>query len=304
VAEALCLLADLGATAPAGGPLGEQGGVFWIALPESARETALGRLARLGYCTAVDALAPLPGGASPRGERAASVRWRGVAYRVARLYEEDAGTARESAPDRRLFLIEDAAGEVRAVRGYRGDGGATSRRALPVCDARLLVNLAAPPGGGRLLLDPFAGAGGIVREAVASGCLVASADLDPVVRHGLAGLGARHCVADAASLPFRPGAFDAVATEPPYHPEALPSVLGGLREIARVLRSGGRVALLCAAAQADPLRREAAMLGLEPFLDIPIDRKGLGVAALAWRKGLMPSPAVGLAPGDETRELA
>jgi len=283
VAEALCLLEGLEATAPAGGPLSEQGGVFWIELPEAGESAARERLPRLGYTVAVDALIALPEGASPRGERGGLVRWRGRLCRVERLYTEDEAAARESAPDRRVFLLEDERGTVRAVRGYRGDGGETSRRALPVCDARLLVNLALPPGGTRLL-DPFAGAGGVVREAMAAGCRVASVDVDPMLRHGLAGLGARHCVADAARLPFGAARFDAVATEPPYHPEALPAVLGGLREIARVLRPGGRAAMLCAAAQARPLRREAEGLGLVLFLDVPIDRKGLGVALLVWRR--------------------
>ena len=53
-------------------------------------------------------------------------------------------------------------------------------------------------------------------------------------------------------------------------------------------RLSHRAALLCASAQADPLRREAAALGLQPFLDTPIDRKGLGVVVLAWQKGERP----------------
>lgn len=292
--EAQCLLQDLGATAPTGGPLSEQGAVFWIELAEEAETAARDRLPRLGYTVAVDAVVPVPGGAAPRGERGVLVRWRGAPHRIERIYEEDAGAARESAPDRRVFLLPDAAGDVRPVRGYRGDGGEMSRRALPVCDARLLVNLVAPAfqsgeGPGRLL-DPFAGAGGIVREALAGGGaggplpLVASVDLDAVLRFGLAALGARHSVADAARLPFRDAMFDAVATEPPYHAEALPAVVGALGEIARVLRPGGRVAMLCAAPQAEPLRLAAAACTLTRFLDAAIDRKGLGVVALAWRK--------------------
>lgn len=282
VVEALRLLEELGATAPPGGPLSEQGGVFWIELPDGAADTARERLPRLGYTVAVDALVPMGERVSARGERGAVVRWRGGAYRVERIHAEDADAAREAAPDRRVFLLPNETGAVRAVRGYRGDGGETSRRALPLCDCRLLVNLTLPAGSG-WLLDPFAGAGGIVREGVAAGAKVASVDIDPILRHGLPALGAHHLVADAARLPFRSHTFDAVATEPPYHPEAQGVVTGGLREIARVLKPGGRVALLCAAAQAEPLRRAAASLGLCPFLDLAIDRKGLGVVALAWR---------------------
>ena len=40
-AEALCLLRDLHPTAPGGGPGGERGGVFWIALPPNALDRAV-----------------------------------------------------------------------------------------------------------------------------------------------------------------------------------------------------------------------------------------------------------------------
>lgn len=288
VAEALALLRDLGPSAPPVGPLAERGGVFWVALPAGAVATALPRLPRLGYTRAVDLLEPAD--AARPGERGRSggpsaepVRWRGRTWRLARVYEENAATLRERAPDRRAFALETAGG-VRVVHGYRGDGGALSRRGLPVADARLLVNLAAPPAGG-LVLDPFAGAGGIVLEALAGGYAVASCDRDPALRHGLARFGARHCVADARALPFRDGTVAAVATEPPYDPEAAPAVTAALAELARVLRAGGRIAILAAVGQADGLRRAASALGLAPLLDAAIDRKGLPVVALTWQTG-------------------
>jgi SAM-dependent methyltransferase len=199
------------------------------------------------------------------------------------VYEEDAEAMRERAPDRRVFLFETSEGEVRAIRGYRGDSGLLSRRGLPVCDACLLANLVwSTPGA--MILDPFAGIGGIVVEALANGYLVVSTDLDPVLRHGLAYLGALHCVADASALPFASATFDAIATEPPYHEQAQETVLGSLREMHRVLKAGGRLALLCALSQADALRREAAASGFESYLDTPINRKGLDVVAFAWQK--------------------
>ena len=42
------LLHDLGATAPPGGPLSDQKGVFWILLPETQLNEAEKRLPRLG----------------------------------------------------------------------------------------------------------------------------------------------------------------------------------------------------------------------------------------------------------------
>ncbi len=287
-AEALCLLHDLGATAPGGGPLAERGGLFWIALPLDRLEQATARLPRLGYARAVDLLEPAPAFAARQplrgrgNEPADIVRWRGRPFRLARLWTEDAGALRERAPDRRVFALEQADGAVRAIRGYRGDGGPLGRRGLPVCDARLLVNLVSGAPAGPLL-DPFAGIGGILLEAVASGRRVVSCDIDPALRHGLAATGVRHCVADAGRLPFATASIAAIATEPPYDRGAERAILAALAEGARVLLPDGRLAILCAAWQAEGLRRAATALGLTPVLDAALDRKGLEVVVLAWK---------------------
>jgi hypothetical protein len=283
--EALCLLRDLDPTAPDRGPRGERGGVFWIALPPDALDRAAARFPRLGYTRAVDLPEDIAHIAVRRGRaaRAERVRWRRREYQLTRLYEEDADAAREAAPDRRIFTFEGARGDVRAVTGYRGDSGPLSRRGLPVCDARLLVNLVTRAEGA-ICLDPFAGVGGIVLEAVASGYRVLSCDLDPALRHGLSTLGARHTVADARSLPFNSETIDAIATEPPYDARAEAAVLKSLAEMHRVLKPGGRLALLCAAWQAEGLRQKASALRLTNFLDSPINRKGTDCAVLAWEK--------------------
>jgi SAM-dependent methyltransferase len=211
------------------------------------------------------------------------VRWRSKPFQFVRLYEEDPECARENAPDRRVFLLEQSSGDVRPVRGYRGDGQALSRRGLPVYDARLLVNLTGARPGDRLL-DPFAGIGGLVQEARASGCRVYSLDIDTSLRFGLAQFGAKHVVGDARALPFPENSMDAIATEPPYDDEALPAVVQSLGEMARVLRPDGRLTMLCTLAQAQALRPIAASLSLETWLDEDVDRKGLPCVLLAWRK--------------------
>jgi 16S rRNA G966 N2-methylase RsmD len=285
--EALSLLRDLDVVASSGGPLSEQGGVFWISVPVAALETVIARLHRLGYTCAVDLLETEQGDSESalRAQKAQVqlVSWQRKLYRLVRVYEEDAQLMREGAPDRRTFLLRTNEGEVRSIQGYRGDGQPLSRRGLPVYDARMLVNLVAA-GEGTLLLDPFAGTGGIVIEALASGCRVTSADFDPALQEGLSHLGAKHYVADASCLPFADGIFDAIATEPPYHEQAKSTVIGALHEMGRVLKEGGRLAILCAATQADDLRQEATCLGLKSYLDAPINRKGLEVAVLAWQK--------------------
>jgi hypothetical protein len=278
-AEALALLHDLEPSAPAGGPLADRGGVVWVEVPEDRLAAAAARLPRLGYSTAVDLLVA----DQPPGPGGPAVRWRRRGWRLERLHAEDAAGHRERAPDRRVFLVEAGGGPVRPVRGYRGGAGPLERRGLPVCDARLLVNLVAPAGPGRLL-DPFAGVGGVALEARAAGWRVLTGDLDPALRHGLGRLGAAHLVADARALPLRGGSLDAVATEPPYDRSVGPLADQALAEACRLLRPGGATAWLCAAWQAPGLRATAAAVGLRPVLDCPVDRKGVQVVALAWRR--------------------
>jgi hypothetical protein len=277
--EALALLHDLEPSAPSGGPLADRGGVVWVEVPEDRLAAAAARLPRLGYSTAVDLLVA----DEPPGRGGPPVRWRRRGWRLERLHAEDAAGHRERAPDRRVFLVEAGGGPVRPVRGYRGGAGPLERRGLPVCDARLLVNLVAPAGPG-WLLDPFAGVGGVALEARAAGWGVLTGDLDPALRHGLGRLGAAHLLADARALPLRGGSLDAVATEPPYDRSVGPLADQALAEACRLLRPGGATAWLCAAWQAPGLRATAAALGLRPVLDCPVDRKGVPVLALAWRR--------------------
>jgi tRNA G10 N-methylase Trm11 len=192
---------------------------------------------------------------------------------------------REAAPDRRDFFLQDRRGEVRSIKGYRGDGSPLGRRALPVCDARLLVNLVASPHIQRpFFLDPFAGAGGILLEAQSSGYRVASLDIDPILRHGLSGYGALHCVANASRMPFQGESCDAIGTEPPYDPAALEVVIASIHEMHRVLKKGGRMAVLCAGGQAAEIHRCVSELDFAITLASAVDRKGTPVAVLAMQK--------------------
>lgn len=285
-AEVYHLLRDLGPQVLTGGPLAEKKGVFWVSLPAETLDTARLRFPRLGYTQCIDIPLAGPASGSPvPGPRGGVVRWRKRSYQLARVYQGDPQEMLESAPDRREFMLPGPDGAVRLVQGYRGDGQALSRRGLPPHDARMLVNLVRPETTDAVLLDPFAGAGGIVLEGVRSELRVVSADLDPVLVYGLSHLGARHVQADAGRLPLVAGCIDAIATEPPYDQGTGELVQRSLGEMARVLRVGGRMAVFCAAWQAPGLRAAGERLGLVCFLDEAVDRKGTDCAVLGWRKG-------------------
>lgn len=278
--EALCLLRDLGAVAPSGGPLSEKGRTFWIDMPADNLDMAQDRLSLLGYTVAVDLLQSV----NSRSRESNLVRWRRRDYRLSRMYEEDPQIARERAPDRRMFLLETGGGEVRRVRGYRGNSSFLSRRGLPAYDASFLANLVFTARAGSVFLDPFAGIGGTVIEAIKSGHRAFSCDIDPALRFGLDHLGAEHCVADARNLPFQSESIHAIATEPPYEKQTGDLANDALVEMHRVLKPNGRIAIMCATWQADGLRGIGKALEFEKLLDSPLDRKGVDCVLLAWEK--------------------
>ena len=280
--ETLSLLRGLDPSRCPGGPLSERGGVFWIEVPGACADRAVDRFARLGYTRAVDRLDAVDRVAA--GGKGV-VRWRKRYFRLARVYEEDASLMRERAPDRREFAVLGPGGTPRTVKGYRGDGTRAGCRALPVCDARLLVNMVRPAVTGRArFLDPFAGAGGVAIEALASGFGVCTLDVDPVVSPGLRRQGAWHGVADAGRLPFADSSFDAIATEPPYHRDLGPAFASALGDMDRVLAPGGKAAVLCADWHVEILTSRSVALGLPAVFEAPVDRKGTACRLFVWEK--------------------
>lgn len=276
VAEALALLRGLDAREAAGGPLSEVAGVRWVNVTTDHLSTALERLKGIGYVGSVQLVESIE---DDSDEAVASLRWKRRPIVLVPVYEEVDTALRPLAPDARPFLLECGDGVVRRVSGYRGGRGALEHRALPVVDARLLVNLVFAEERGTLL-DPFCGAGGVVLAAGAAGWSTVSADLDPTLRFGLTDFGSRHIVADARALPLASGSIDAVASEPPYDPSAHSAVVDSVGEIARVLRKGARAALLLSTDQLTDVRDAAERAGLGIELATPINRKGTSVMCL------------------------
>lgn len=239
------------------------------------------RFPLLGYTTSIDVLDPAPTGSSKRNN---TLLYHGKPYLVRKIYTENEEQIRNESPDMREFLMTRANGNRALIKGYRGTGAPGKRRALPACDARLLVNLTSPGDRKGRLLDPFAGAGSVVQHAIKSGFAVSSCDLDESVTAGLAHLGSTHRTADARKLPFDSSSFEAIATEPPFDRRHGRAAISSLPELFRVLSNGGRLAILCARWQTRDLLATAQDLSLTELLNCPIDRKGLNCTVLLWQK--------------------
>ncbi len=263
------------------GPMSDQAGIFWAELAEDWLPSAAAKFPLLGYTTAIDVLAPSPTGSARHRD---ILRYQGKAWQIRNLYREDEDQLRSEAPDKREFLLPDADGSTRNVRGYRGSDTPGERRGLPACDARLLVNLVTPHDQEGRFLDPFAGAGSIVQHALHSGLSVYSNDIDEKLAEGLTFLGSKHHVSDARTLPFDNSSFDAIATELPFDRHHGRIAIMSLNELHRLLVPGGRLAILCARWQTRDLLTLAKELHLTNLLSCPIDRKALKCSVLSWEK--------------------
>jgi ubiquinone/menaquinone biosynthesis C-methylase UbiE len=131
------------------------------------------------------------------------------------------------------------------------------------------ANFAGPQAGQRVL-DVGCGPGALARQFARRGCQVVGVDADPAMvaraeelAAGLPGVEFRQ--GSVLALPFGAGEFDLVtATNIIF---LLPEPVAGLREMARVCRAGGRVAMLNPAARLSETsaRAYAAEAGLNEF---------------------------------------
>ena len=97
---------------------------------------------------------------------------------------------------------------------------------------------------GALTLDAGCGTGEFSVAARARGATVVSVDIGPRLLQRTRSKGIEHVVAaDVAALPFRTGTFDIVLSSECI--EHTPSPHASVHELARVLRSDGRLAITC-----------------------------------------------------------
>ena len=155
------------------------------------------------------------------------------------IFVQNLAKRRHESPDILSFPIKKK-GQLIDARGYH------TRRALSAMDARYLFNIAKPDQN-TTILDPFAGFGGIVREAHRRKLSIFAFDNDRSLAPGLTQLVQNHCtIADAQSLPLASHTIDTIITEPPFHPRYQQAVANALPELQRILTPKGKLILLIA----------------------------------------------------------
>ena len=161
----------------------------------------------------------------------------------------------------------DYAGVVERVRAaWEQPGHEPLLRALePAADT--LAKLCAPPSGARFL-DVGAGDGNLALAALRHGATVDACDLSPaMVERGRARCGdAVHWrVGDASALPYADGEFDVVASS--FGAALAPRARRAARELVRVTRPGGTVALTAWVPRGLPGRLDELVEPLDPRPD-------------------------------------
>lgn len=285
ILEASFVLSAVDGLLVANGPLGDVRGVFSFFVPVHRLGELKALLPGIGYCDRFWLLEFDAAKSENESDivTANDLVWKGRRFSIRGFFVQDPGLYDDHSAHNRTFKILDADGEPKVVCGYRGDGTETGRRALPVEDARCMVNLSDPRRAARLL-DPFAGGGGIVHQAafIQPGLEVHSIDIDPVVAPGLRLYGAKHHVGDAGQVPLPAEWFDAIVTEVPFSPHATEHVLRALAHLQPALKADGNLVLMCAAEQAEAIDRFAGGMGLHRYVRQPVNRKGTAVEIMAW----------------------
>ena len=208
--------------------------------------------------------------------------WKGLPFNTREFYTIDKSDFDAQSVMNRLFAIYQQDFTVKYVKGYRGDGSDTGRRALPLEDARLMVNLVSPKSITRFL-DPFAGGGGIIHTARRANPAMhlISADIDRTVEPGLKMYANEHHTIDASKLTLATP-VDAIVTEVPFSITYMYIIQEALRHLTQLLTDKGQLIIMCHKDQF--LMIGSALAGLYPIFYKEIDRKGTPITISYWTK--------------------
>jgi hypothetical protein len=281
------------------GPLGDIKGIFSFLCPVKNLAAFKDKLKFAGYCDAFYLL-DFESTTSENDTELISINpliWKGKAFSIRSFFIQEQEIYDAQSPHNREFKLatdnslDDACGSaiienaVKTIRGYRGDGSELGKRALPVEDARCMVNLSLPWKNCRAI-DPFAGGGGIVYQFkyIAPESDITSIDIDPVLKPGLEHYGANHFVMNARDAAFPENYFDSIVTEVPFSTQATEEIAAAFKNLERSLSGNGIYVIMCEQSQSGEIHSTLEMLGNSILFDHKIDRKGMDVEIQVWCK--------------------
>jgi hypothetical protein len=269
------------------GPLGDIKGMISFFCPKTNLTKFKDRLFGIGYCYKFYLLdfenenRKIPAGINTVNP----LIWKGCKFSICNFLIQDSKISEEQSPHKREFKITGQNNEVKTVTGYRGNGSELGRRALPVEDARCMVNLSFP-NKNKKMLDPFAGGGGIVYQfkyIVPDGAIT-SIDIDPVLIPGLESYGSTHFAMSTTDASFPENSFDSIITETPFSENALDDIIAAFTKVNSWLSAEGVFVIMCEKNQCTKIYDSMTEMNNYLLFNHEIDRKGTDVEISIWLK--------------------
>lgn len=287
IMEMLLMNYDLGLRFIKNGPLGDVKGLVSFMISKDKMDSLKERLNRIGYFNEFYLLNFDAETCENKSniETINPLVWKGLDFSIETIYTQDEKLYESQSPHNRIFKIISYNGEEKILNGYRGNGTDMGRRALPVEDARCLVNLSIPFNENKVL-EPFAGGGGIIYmyKYINPNVDITSIDIDETLKPGLEYYGAKHIVGSSANVHLSES-YDAIVTEVPFSNNATDSVVEAIKNVYANLDEKGIIVLMCGALQshdiANCLKED---LNSNLLFKKELNRKGTDVVIQVWTK--------------------
>lgn len=287
IMEMLMMNYDLGIKFIKNGPLGDVKGIVSFLIEKDKMDVLIERLNRIGYFNEFYLLNFDPEISENKTdiETINPLVWKGLSYSIETLYKQDEELYEQQSPHNRTFKIVSYNKEEKTLSGYRGNGTDMGRRALPVEDARCLVNLSRPFTNNEIL-EPFAGGGGIIYmyKYINPDIDITSIDIDETLKPGLEYYGSKHIVGSSANVHLS-DSYDAIVTEVPFSDNATESVIDAIKNIYNNLNEKGVIVLMCGSKQSEEISNCLKKdLNSNMLFIKELNRKGTDVVIQVWTK--------------------
>lgn len=287
IMEFLMSMYDLDVLFIKNGPLGDIKGLVSFFIKKQNWDKAVSRLSYIGYFDEFyeldfDITTPIN---KTNLKTINPLVWKGLKFSLKNLYIQSQELYETQSPHNRPFKIVSQDGNEKEIIGYRGDGSELGRRALPVEDARCLVNLSMPFQE-KKVIEPFAGGGGIVYmyKYINPNIDITSIDIDSTLKPGLEYYGSKHIVGDASEVHLT-DSYDAIVTEVPFSQNATEKIVKAMKNIYPNLSDKGIIVLMCGEKQSEQIIKYFANeLNSNMIFSKKLNRKGTDVVIQIWTK--------------------